>query len=186
MAGTETLTSTIAGRYATALFDLALEADALDSVEADVEALGQALAESADLSALIASPLYGRESQGRAMSAIASAMGLGSLTANLVGVMAAKRRLFALPGVLEKFKARLAEHRGQATATVTAARPLSDAQIDALKAKLSGALSREVKLDITIDPAILGGLVVKVGSRMVDTSIRSKLNSLQNAMREAG
>ncbi len=186
MAETATLTSTIAERYATALFDLAEEQGALEAVESDVESLKAAIAESSDLAGMISSPLYGREEQSAAIRAVSEAMGLGAVVANLAGLMAAKRRLFALPDVLDAFTARLAEHRGEVTANVTAARALSDAQIDALKQKLGASLGREVKLDIRIDPAILGGLVVKVGSRMVDTSIRSKLASLQNAMREVG
>lgn len=181
-----TLTSTIAGRYATALFELAVEQGALDQAEADVAALKSALGESADLSRLISSPIYGRADQARAMSALAGQMGLGSVVSNLIGVMAQKRRLFVLPGVLEIFGALLAEHRGEVTAKVTAARLLTDEQIDALKSTLKQKLERDVKLDIMIDPAIIGGLIVKVGSRMIDTSIRSKLAGLQNAMREVG
>nr|WP_285671405.1 F0F1 ATP synthase subunit delta [Limibaculum sp. NKW23] len=180
------LTSTIAGRYATALFDLAQEQDALERVETDIGALKAAIGESADLRLLIQSPLYGRDQQARAMATITDRMGLGPITANLIGLMAYKRRLFVLPAVAEIFTALLAEHRGEVTAKVTAARLLSDAQIEALKTTLRAKLEREVKLDIMIDPAIIGGLIVKVGSRMIDTSIRSKLAGLQNAMREVG
>ncbi|MGF1446064.1 MAG: F0F1 ATP synthase subunit delta [Pikeienuella sp.] len=186
MSDTATLTSTVAGRYATALFELAQEAGALDQVAADLETLSETLAESADLRRLIASPLYGRDDQGRAMRAVSDRLGLGALVGNVIGVMAGKRRLFALPDVIADFRALLAEHRGETTAEVTAARPLSEAQADALTKTLGGALGRTVKLDVKIDPAILGGLVVKVGSRMVDTSIRSKLAGLKNAMREVG
>jgi F-type H+-transporting ATPase subunit delta len=181
-----TLTSTVAGRYATALFDLALESDALETAEADTDALRAALGESDDLARLIRSPLYTREQQAQALAALGEAMGLSGLTRNLMGLMAQKRRLFVLPEVIELFGRLLAEHRGEVTAEITAARPLSDAQVEALKETLRGALESEVKLNVTIDPAIIGGLVVRVGSRMIDTSIRSRLAGLQNAMREVG
>jgi len=181
-----TLTATVAGRYANALFELAQEADALEAVERDVEALRAALRESADLSTLITSPLYSREDTARAMAAVARAMELGDLTANLLGVMAGKRRLFALGEVLETFVGLLAEHRGQITAEVTSARALSEAQRDALKEALATATGREIKLDTTVDESLIGGLVVKVGSRMVDTSIRSRLSAMEQAMKEVG
>ncbi len=180
------MTRTVARRYATALFDLAEESDALDRAEADMDALRAALAESDELSMAIRSPLVSRDEQGRAMAAIAAAMELSPLTTNLLGLMAQKRRLFALAEVIQAFDALLAEHRGLVTAQVTAARPLSDAQAEALKETLRRATERDVKLNVTVDPAILGGLVVKVGSRMVDTSIRSKLAGLQHAMKEVG
>ncbi len=180
------MTKTVARRYATALFDLAKDAGGLDRVETDVAALRQTLTDSAEFSMAIRSPLASREEQGAAMAAIARAMGLSDLTGNLLGLMAQKRRLFALPQVLETFDALLAEHRGVATADVLAARPLSDAEAEALKATLRGATERDVKLNVTVDPAILGGLVVKVGSRMIDTSIRSKLAGLQHVMKELG
>ena len=181
-----TLTATVAGRYANALFELAQEADALEAVERDVEALRAALRESADLSTLITSPLYSREDTARAMAAVARAMELGDLTANLLGVMAGKRRLFALGEVLETFVGLLAEHRGQITAEGTSARALSEAQRDALKEALATATGREIKLDTTVDESLIGGLVVKVGSRMVDTSIRSRLSAMEQAMKEVG
>lgn len=181
-----TLTATVAGRYANALFELAQEADALEAVERDVEALRAALRESADLSTLITSPLYSREDTARAMAAVARAMELGDLTANLLGVMAGKRRLFALGEVLETFVGLLAEHRGQITAEVMSARALSEAQRDALKEALATATGREIKLDTTVDESLIGGLVVKVGSRMVDTSIRSRLSAMEQAMKEVG
>ena len=186
MADTSTLTSGVAGRYATALFELALESGALEEVEGDLDALKTAIAESDDLADLIRSPLYGRAEQAKAMAAVAKAMGLGQTVTNLVGLMASKRRLFALPQVIDMVAALAAEHRGEVTAQVTAARELSDAQVEALKAKLAGATDRTVKLDISVDPALIGGLVVKLGSRMIDTSIRSKLAGLQTAMKEVG
>ena len=190
MAASSTLVSSAAGRYATALFELAGEADALERTEADTEALGQALEASDDLRALLSTPIYTRDEQGRAMAAVVEAMGLSALVANLVGLMAAKGRLFLLgPGnhsVIGIFAALMAEHRGEVTAEVTAARALSDGQQAALVNTLKAAIGREVKLNLTVDEGIIGGLVVKVGSKMIDTSIRSKLASLQNAMREVG
>lgn len=186
MTETASLTSTVAGRYANALFELAREAGSLDAVEADVEALSAALAESEDLSTLITSPLYSREDQGRALKAVTDAMGLGPLAANVAGLMAEKRRLFALPDVLAIFRQLLAEHRGEVTAEVTSAKPLSETQAEALKQKLAEATGRTIKLSASVDEALIGGLVVKVGSRMIDSSIRARLSALETAMKEVG
>jgi len=183
---TSTLRSSAAGRYANALFELAAEADALAQTEKDMEALGQALEASAELRAVIRSPIYTRDEQGRAMAAVAGAMGLSALVRNVVGLMASKRRLFVLDDVIAIFAQLMAEHRGEVTAEVTAARALSETQQGALAETLKKAIGREVKLNLTVDEKIIGGLVVKVGSKMIDTSIRSKLASLQNAMREVG
>lgn len=169
-----------------ALFELAQEAGTLETVEADVAALEGALGESDDLVRVIRSPLYDRAEQGAALASIGNALGFSETTRNLVGLMAAKRRLFVLPDVLAIFGELLADHRGEVTAEVTSARKLSDAQVQSIKDTLHGALSRQVKLNETVDPSILGGLVVKVGSRMIDTSLRSKLNGLKSAMREVG
>ena len=186
VAGSSTLVSSAAGRYATALFELASESKALDRTEADMEALGQALEARDDLRSLLSTPIYTREEQGRAMASVTEAMGLSALVANLVGLMATKRRLFVLGEVIDIFARLMAEHRGEVTAEVTAARALSDDQQSALVNTLKAAIGREVKLNLTVDEGIIGGLVVKVGSKMIDTSIRSKLASLQNAMREVG
>jgi F-type H+-transporting ATPase subunit delta len=180
------LTSGAAGRYSTALFDLAREAGELDRVEADLNQLSEALATSPELDDLIRNPVYTRAEQGRAMAAVAERMGLSDLVGNVVGLMAQKRRLFALPEMIAMFRALLAEHRGEVTADVTAAHPLSDVQRDALAAKIKGSLGRDVKLNVSVDPGIIGGLVVRVGSRMIDSSIRAKLARLQNAMKEVG
>lgn len=186
MSDTSTLTSGVAGRYATALFEFALENDALEETERDLAALKAALADSPELKSVIVSPLYDRAEQGNAMAAVGEAMGLGTTVRNLIGLMAAKRRLFALPQVIDMVARLAAEHRGEITAEVTAARPLSDAQTAALKEQLAGATDRTVKLNVTVDPGLIGGLVVKLGSRMIDTSIRSKLMGLQTAMKEVG
>ena len=181
-----TLVSSAAGRYATALFELAGETDALAQTEQDMETLGQALDASDDLRSLISTPIYTRDDQSRAMASVAEAMTLSALVGNVVGLMAGKGRLFMLGEVIDIFAMLMAEHRGEVTADVTTARALSDAQQAGLVATLKAAIGREVKLNVTVDEDIIGGLVVKVGSKMIDTSIRSKLASLQNAMREAG
>ena len=168
------------------MFELAEEAGTLDQAEADVTALGEALDESTDLRDLIKSPLYTRDQQGAAMAAIGEQMGLSPLVRNLIGLMATKRRLFALPQLIRTFQALMAEHRGEVTAEVTAARALSDTQASALVEQIKAAIGREVKLNVTVDEGIIGGLVVRVGSKMIDSSIRSKLASLQNAMKEVG
>ena len=183
---TSILVSDAAGRYATALFELAREEDALEGTERDVTALGEALKESADLRTLIESPIYDREDQARGMAAVAEKMELSQLVRNLVALMARKRRLYMLPKVIEIFRALLAEHRGEVTAEVVAAKKLTDAQAEKLAQTLKGAEGRDVKLNVTVDEALIGGLVVRVGSRMIDTSIRSRLAQLQNAMREVG
>lgn len=186
---TSTLSASVAGRYANALFELAREEAQLDAIDADLLALGAALDPddgSADLHTLIASPLYSRDDQAKAMAAVTDAMGLSPLSRNVVGLMAEKRRLFALPQVIRVFAALLAAHRGEISAEVTAARPISDAQQAELAATLKASVGQEVKLDVTVDESLIGGLIVKVGSRMIDTSIRSRLAGLQNAMKEVG
>lgn len=180
------LTAGAAGRYATALFALASEAKALDRTEADLNQIEAALADSDDLVRVIKNPLYTRTQQGAAMAAISEAMKLSDLVRNVVGLMATKRRLFALPEMIRGFQALMSEHRGEVTADVTAARPMSDAQTEALSAQIKDATGRDVKLNVTVDEAIIGGLVVRVGSKMIDSSIRSKLAALQNAMKEVG
>jgi F-type H+-transporting ATPase subunit delta len=183
---TATLTASVAGRYANALFELASEAGSLEDVERDVTALQEALGESADLRRLIDSPLYDRDEQSAAMAAVCDAMNLGELLKNLVGVMASKRRLFALADVLRTFRELLAEHRGEITAEVVSARPLSDAQRDALEKAIGRSTGRAVRLEASVDEDLIGGLVVRVGSRMIDTSVRSRLTALENAMKGVG
>ena len=180
------LTSGAAGRYSTALFELAREAGELDRADADLTQLAETLENSPEMNELIRNPVYTRAEQARAMDAIADRMGLSSLVRNVVGLMAQKRRLFALPQMIAMFRALLAEHRGEVTAEVTAAHPLSDAQRDALTEKIKSSTGRDVKLNVRVDKSIIGGLVVRVGSRMIDSSIRAKLARLQNAMREVG
>ena len=186
MAASTSLTAGAAGRYSTALFELAGEDKSRDKAEADLIALETALEESDDLGQLIRNPMYTRDQQGKAMAAVADKMGLTPMVKNVVGLMAAKRRLFALPEMIAGYKALMADERGEMSADVTAARELSDAQVKALSKQIKDATGKDVNLNVTVDPSIIGGLVVKVGSRMIDTSIRSRLNNLQNAMKEVG
>ena len=176
----------IAGRYATAVFELAKEAKGLSGLEADVAALAQALKDSADLREVIASPVFSRDEQGRAMSALAVRMGLSSTVANTLALMAANRRLFVLPQLLAALGEMIAEEKGEVTAEVTAAAELTKAQAEKLAASLMKTVGKTVKLNTTVDESLIGGLIVKVGSKMIDTSIRSKLASLQNVMKEVG
>jgi len=174
--------ASLAGRYASALFDLAAENGKVTAVEKDLETLGAALAESADLSALTTNPELARDAQGQAMAAVAKKLKLGPLTTNFLGVLAGNRRLGKLPAIISAFKAIAAAQRGEVTATVTSAHPLSDDQIAALKTKLTAREGRTVMLSAKVDPDLLGGLVVTIGSQRIDASIRTRLNSLAKAM----
>jgi F-type H+-transporting ATPase subunit delta len=175
--------ASLAGRYATALFELAREERQLEAVGTSLAALKQALAESDDLRTLTTSPLVGREDALKAVGAAAHAMRLDPITSKFLGVLAQNRRLTQLPQVIRNFNLLAAFHRGETTAEVTSARPLNDDQVAALKANLKSRLGRDVAVDLNVDPAILGGLVVKVGSQMIDGSIRTKLNTLAHAMK---
>lgn len=176
----------IAARYATALFDLAKEGGALKAVEADAAALTDALAASPDLGAMIASPVVTRDDQAKAIAAVAQAMKLNALTANTLGLMADKRRLFVLPQFLTVLRERIAEEKGEVTAEVTSAVALTTEQVTKLTATLKAKVGKTVKLNATVDESLIGGLIVKLGSTMIDTSVKSKLASLQNAMKEVG
>jgi len=176
----------IAQRYASAVFDLALETKSLDSVEKDVDALAAALAGSDDLRELINNPVYTREEQGAAIAAVATQMGVSDIVKNTLALMASKRRLFAMPQLIAAMREKIAAYKGEVTAEVVSATALSDAQKDKLAAALKESIGKDVKIDAAVDETLIGGLVVKVGSKMVDTSIRSKLNALQNAMKEVG
>ncbi|MEM7615309.1 MAG: F0F1 ATP synthase subunit delta [Pseudomonadota bacterium] len=186
MSDTASFTSGISGRYATALFELAKDAGQIDQVEQDLDALDAALTDSEDLTALINSPIYSRAEQSAAIGAVSQRMGLGGLVANTIALMATKRRLFALPQLIAAVKGLIAQERGEVTAEVTAAKPLSDAQSQALSTTLREAVGQDVVIKTTVDESLIGGLVVKVGSRMIDTSIRAKLSKMQNAMKEVG
>jgi F-type H+-transporting ATPase subunit delta len=180
------LTSGVAGRYATALFEIARESKDLDRLEADLTALETALAESSDLRAMVASPVHTRDELGRAIGAIAARMNLGTPVTSTLGLLAQNRRLFVLPGLIAQLHALIAHERGEMTAEVTSAKPLTKAQAEALATTLKASVGNEVTLKATVDESLIGGLVVKIGSRMIDTSIRSKLTALQNVMKEVG
>jgi len=180
------LAAGVAGRYATALFELAEQAGALEPVAADLESLTALIAQSDDLRRLVKSPVFTAEEQARAMDALLVKAGAQKLTQNFVGVVVRNRRLFALSDIARAYGQLLAKSRGEMTAEVTSAHALVDAQIDELKQALKAAMGRDVKIQTNVDKELLGGLVVKVGSRMVDSSLRTKLNNLKFAMKEAG
>jgi F-type H+-transporting ATPase subunit delta len=175
--------ASLAGRYALALFELARDEKQIETVSASLASLRRALTDSADLCELINSPLIDREDQARAIGAVVGTMALDTLTSNLVGVLAKNRRLLKLPEVIRAFNLLAARHRGEITAEVTSARPLDDDQVAAIKQHLRSRMGRDIAVDLAVDPALLGGLVVKIGSQMIDSSIRTKLNTLAHVMK---
>ena len=186
MAGEDPLVSGAAGRYATALFELALEEKALDAAKADLEKFDAMVGDSADLNRLVRSPAFSSEEQARALGAILAKAGIKGLAANFLNVITRNRRLFLARDMIRGFKALVAQHRGEVTAQVTVAEKLSDKNLDALKGALKTVTGgKDIDFDVKVDPAIIGGLIVKVGSRMVDSSLRTKLNSIKLAMKEA-
>ncbi len=175
----------MAGRYATALFDLAREANAVDAVKADLEHFDALVAESADLNRLVRSPVFSADEQLHALSAVLDRAGIGGLAAKFLKLVTANRRLFAVRDMVKAFRELVADHKGEATAEVTVAEQLKDEHVGALRSALKAVSGKNVDLAIRIDPAIIGGLVVKLGSRMVDSSLRTKLNAIRHAMKEA-
>ncbi|MBX2806420.1 MAG: F0F1 ATP synthase subunit delta [Hyphomicrobiales bacterium] len=186
MAGGTTLVAGIAGRYATALFDLARESDALDTTAEELRGLEALLRESEDLARLVLSPVFSTSDQSAAVDEIVKQAEISVLTGNFLKLLARNRRLFVLSDIAKAFRKLLADHRNEITAEVTSAVPLSDDQADELRATLKAKTGRNIDLDAHVDPSLIGGLVVKIGSRMVDSSIRTKLNNLKFAMKEAG
>ena len=181
----EPIMATVAGRYASALFELAKDDRQLEAVERDMVQLAGMLASSADLERMVRSPVISAEGQGKAIEAIAAGGGFSGLTTNFLKLLAKSRRLFALSDIIKLFRQIAARHRGEVTAEVVSAHPLDDAQRVALEDALKGtAGGRNIRIDTRVDPAILGGLVVKMGSRMIDSSLRTKLNSLKTRMKE--
>ncbi|MFY2825663.1 F0F1 ATP synthase subunit delta [Ruegeria sp. MALMAid1280] len=176
----------IAERYATAIFEIAKENNDLAGLESGINDLASALGESAELRDLIASPLISRAEQEGAITAVADKMGLHAILRNTLGLMAQKRRLFVVPQLVQVLRDMLADERGEVTADVASAKALTKAQLDKLSKTLSERVGKTVTINATVDESLIGGLVVKVGSKMIDSSIRSKLNSLQNAMKEVG
>ena len=175
--------ASLQGRYASALFDLASENGTVSAVESDLETIGEAIKESADLGALIRNPQISREAASKAIEAVADVLGLSQLTKNFLGVLAGNRRLSALPQIIRAFAAIAAAQRGEATAEVTSAHALSDEQVEQLRQKLEVREGRKVKVKTSVDPDLLGGLVVTIGSKRIDSSIRTRLNSLAQAMK---
>ena len=175
--------ASLGGRYATALFELARESKSIDTVEASLATIRQALAESADFKTLTTSPLIGRLDAAKAVAAAAGVMKLDATTTSFLGVLAHNRRLGQLPAIIRAFRGLASRYRGETTAEVTSAHALTPTQVDDLQAKLKTQLGRNVAVDLTVDPSILGGLIVKIGSRQIDSSIRSKLNTLAIAMK---
>ncbi len=175
--------ASLGGRYATALFELARDEKALPAVEASLVGVRAAIDQSAEFQRLISSPLLGRDVASKAIAAVATSMKLDSTTSKFLGVLAQNRRLSQLPAIIRAFRQLAAAHRGETTAEVTSAHPLDAGQVEALKAQLKTRLRRDVTVDLTVDPALLGGLVVKIGSQMIDSSIRTRLNTLAHAMK---
>ncbi|WP_333682617.1 F0F1 ATP synthase subunit delta [Pontibaca methylaminivorans] len=186
MSETASISRSIAARYATAVFEIAEESGELDALEKGVADLGAALDESEDLRKLIASPLLARREQRDAIRAVAEAMKVAPVLRDTLALMADKRRLFAMPALLAALRDLLADHRGEVVAEVTSARALSPEQTEKLAAALSRNMGKTVTIHATTDEELIGGLVVKMGSKMIDTSIRARLASLQNAMKEVG
>lgn len=194
----------VAGRYASALFELALDVEtgrgeglealasevsdrgAINAVEADLAGLQDLLKDSEDLRRLVRSPIFGRDDQTRAMRAIMSQAGVTTMTRNFVSLVASNGRLFVLEDMIRNFRSLVASHRGEVSATVTSASVLGDVHVEALKASLKQTLGQDVQLDLQVDESLIAGLVVKVGSRMIDSSLKTRLTNLKIAMKEVG
>ncbi|MFH1341078.1 MAG: F0F1 ATP synthase subunit delta [Pseudomonadota bacterium] len=186
MAAEDPSVSGVSGRYATALFELARDEKSIDAVKADLEKFEAMLADSADLKRLVRSPVFSAGEQSRALAAVLGKAEISGVAAKFLKVLTANRRLFVVADVIRAFRALVARFKGEATADVTVAEKLSDKNLDALKTALKSVTGKDVALNVNVDPSIIGGLVVKLGSRMVDSSLRTKLNSIKHAMKEAG
>jgi F-type H+-transporting ATPase subunit delta len=185
LASQDTIVSGVAGRYATALFDLARESNTIDALKADLDRFDALIAGSDDLLRLVRSPVFSADEQLQALTAVLERAAIAELAERFLKLVAANRRLFAVRDMVKAFRALVADHKGEATAEVTVAEQLKDEHVAALRAALKAVTGKDVDLAVKVDPAILGGLVVKVGSRMVDTSLRTKLNAIKHAMKEA-
>jgi F-type H+-transporting ATPase subunit delta len=175
----------MAGRYATALFELARDTNAIDAVKTDLERFDAFISESADLARLVRSPVFSADVQLHALSAVLERAGIGGLAAKFLKLVTTNRRLFAARDMARGYRELVARHKGEATAEITVAEALKDDHVAALRSALKAVSGKDVDLNIKVDPAIIGGLVVKLGSRMVDSSLRTKLNSIKHAMKEA-
>ena len=176
----------VAGRYASALLETAGEQGQLAAIEADIDTLQGALAESDDLRRMVRSPVFSADDQSKALDALLGRMGVNPLTLNFFKVLARNRRLFAAEDIIRAFKALAAEARGEVQAEVASAVALGDSQLNALKEQLKSSVGKDVQLEATVDPSLLGGLVVKIGSRMIDSSLKTKLATLNTRMKEVG
>ncbi len=185
MAAEQTQTSGVAGRYATALFELAADKGAIDSTANDLSGIQALIDESGDLRRLIRSPLFSRDQQQAAMDAVLERAGISQLVRNFVAVVSQNRRLFALEGMIKAYRDLVARHRGEITAEVVTATPLSDSQRAAVEQALKQAIGANVTINTAVDAGLIGGMIVRVGSRMVDSSLRTKLQRLQLAMKGA-
>ncbi|MEA2906086.1 MAG: F-type H+-transporting ATPase subunit delta [Alphaproteobacteria bacterium] len=174
----------MAGRYATALFELALEEKALDAAKADLERFDALIGESADLARLVRSPVFTADEQARALAAVLDKAEIGGIAAKFLKVVASKRRLFAVRQMIRGFRRLVAHHKGEVTADVTLAEPANEAHLALIRSALKSITQKDVEIDVKVDPSIIGGLIVKLGSRMVDSSLRTKLNALKHAMKE--
>lgn len=175
--------ASLAGRYATALFDLAREAKSIDAVESSLAKVRAALDESDDFRGLVNSPIVARGDAAKAVAATAESMKLDGTTRNFLGVLAQNRRLSQLPQIIRAYRSLAANHRGETTAEVASAHPLTDDQVAELKKQLRARVGRDVNVDLSVDPSLLGGLVVRLGSQMIDSSIKTRLNTLAHAMK---
>ena len=185
MAGEGAIVSGMAGRYATALFELAREQNAIDTVKVNLDRFDALVAEIADLARLLRSPVLSADEQGRALSGVLDKVGIDGLAANFLKLVATNRRLFAALDMVKAYRALVAKHKGEVTTEVTVAEKPSEAHLAAIKDALRAVTKKDVQVDVKVDPAIIGGLVVKLGSRMVDSSLRTKLNAIKLAMKEA-
>ena len=184
MAGEGAHISGMAGRYATALFELALEANSVDTVSSDLDRFAALVTESADLARMVRSPVFSSAEQVRALSAVLDLAGVRGLAAQFLLTVTANRRLFAVHDIIKAYRGLVARHRGEVAAQVSLAAAPSERHLSAIKEALDSVTGKNVKVDVTIDPSIIGGLVVKLGSRMVDSSLRTKLNMMKHAMKE--
>lgn len=185
MAGENGIVSGMAGRYATALFELALEGKAVEQVQADLKSFEALIAQSPDLARLVRSPVFSADEQAKALAAVLDKAGIKGIAANFLRVVTSNRRLFAAREMIRGFNALVARHKGEVTAQVTVAEALNDARMKDIRDALKQVTGKDVQVDVTVDPSIIGGLKVKLGSRMVDASLRTKLNSIKFAMKEA-
>ncbi|MGE5778607.1 MAG: F0F1 ATP synthase subunit delta [Hyphomicrobiales bacterium] len=185
MAGEDALVSGMAGRYATALFELAREQNAIDPVKVDLDRFEALVTEVADLARLLRSPVFSAEEQTRALSGVLDRAGIDGIAANVLKLLGTNRRLFAALDMARAYRALVAKHKGEVTAEVTLAEQPSEAHLAAIKDALAAVTKKNVQMKVKVEPSIIGGLVVKLGSRMVDSSLRTKLNAIKVAMKEA-